>query len=268
MRRKLFTIILSLILLTGSVMVVSAEEGAEHPARFVDDAYLLSEEQGEALNDKLDEISERQNCDVCIVTVNSLGNKTSTEFADDYYDYNGYGLGKNYDGIMLVLSMEDRDWAITTCGYGITAFTDAGQEYIMDRVLPSLGEDDYVTGFDKFANQCDIFIEQARTDKPYDKGHMPDSMTARAYVMLIIPCFIAALIISFVKRSRKKKSLKMVKKKAGAREYIGSVDIREKRDKFLYDNVVRVPLDDDDDGGSSTHTSSSGRTHGGSSGKF
>ena len=62
---------------------------------------------------------ERQSCDVIVVTVASLDGKTAESYADDYFDFNGYGLGQDRDGILLLLSMEDRDWAISTHGFAL-----------------------------------------------------------------------------------------------------------------------------------------------------
>ncbi|MBO5147409.1 MAG: TPM domain-containing protein [Clostridia bacterium] len=45
-------------------------------------------------NRYIDEVSEKHKFDLVIVTVNSLNGKTSTEFADDFYDYNDYGFVK------------------------------------------------------------------------------------------------------------------------------------------------------------------------------
>ena len=42
------------------------------------------------------------------------GGKTAEAYADDYYDYNGYGYGENDDGLLLLVSMGEREWAITT----------------------------------------------------------------------------------------------------------------------------------------------------------
>ena len=65
--------------------------------RVVDEANLLSASEEKRLLDKVNEISERQNCDVVIVTVYDIGSKTPNEYADDFFDYNGYGKGKNAD---------------------------------------------------------------------------------------------------------------------------------------------------------------------------
>lgn len=269
MKRKIITIIVSLIFCMTLALPAAAMDGEEHPPRLVDEAELLTDEEESSLADKLDAVSDKWQCDVAIVTVDSLGSKTATEFADDYFDYNGYGYGDNDDGIMLVISMESRDWAITTHAFGIEAFTDAGQEYIMNKVIPPLGNESYSSAFSIFADQCDVFLEKARTGEPYDSHNLPKESHAKLYILWIIPCLIAGAIVAFVLTIKEKKSLKSVMKKAGAREYIGKVKLNEKHDKFLYRNLDKVLIhDDDDDSGSSTHVSSSGETHGGSSGKF
>ena len=269
MKRKIITIIVSLIFCMTLALPAAAMDGEEHPPRLVDEAELLTNDEESSLADKLDAVSDKWQCDVAIVTVDSLGSKTATEFADDYFDYNGYGYGDNDDGIMLVISMENRDWAITTHAFGIEAFTDAGQEYIMNKVIPPLGNESYSSAFSIFADQCDDFLEKARAGEPYDSHNLPKESHAKLYILWIIPCLIAGAILAFVLTIKEKKSLKSVMKKAGAREYIGKVEINEKHDKFLYRNLDKVLIhDDDDDSGSSTHVSSSGETHGGSSGKF
>lgn len=274
MKRKIFAVLLSLVFCLMMAPAAAAADadsaaGEGHPLRLVDDAGLLAADEETALADKLDTVSEKWQCDVAIVTVDTLGDKTATEFSDDYFDYNGYGMGDNGDGVMLVISMENRDWAVSTHGFGIKAFTDAGQEYIMNKVLTPLGDGNYAEAFNIFADQCDNFLDKARAGEPYDSHNLPGKAGKILYVLMIIPCLIAGLIIALVMTMREKRSLKSVMKRAGAREYIGGVKLTGKSDKFLYRNLDRVLIeDDDDDSGSSTHTSSSGETHGGSSGKF
>jgi uncharacterized membrane protein YgcG len=144
----------------------------------VDHAHLLTQNQAEALSIRLKEIGSEYRCDVVIVTVQSLGNKTSEAYADDYFDYNGYGYGAkpneegttiDGDGILLLLAMEDRDFAISTSGYGITAFTDYGiQEYLETSFLPYLSDNDYSRGFSAFADGCEYLLKTARDGIPYD----------------------------------------------------------------------------------------------------
>ncbi len=82
------------------------------------------------LTAKLGEISSRQKLDVVIVTENGLGGKSIRDFADDYFDYNGYGYGKGKDGILLLVDMDSRNYWMSTRGYAIDVFTDARIDYI------------------------------------------------------------------------------------------------------------------------------------------
>ena len=107
----------------SEVSAVTSEESAvptENPAipeerqkpLLVDNAGLLTEEESNALLNKLEDISQKYENEVGIVTVNSLEGKTAEAYADDYYDYNGYGYGENDDGLLLLISMGEREWAI------------------------------------------------------------------------------------------------------------------------------------------------------------
>ena len=122
---------------------------------------------------KLDEVSERQKFDIVILTVDSLEGATATEYADDFFDYYGYGYGEGKDGILFLVSMEDRDWALSTHGYGITAFTDAGCDYIAEQFKSSLSDGEYEKAFEIYIDQCDAFVTQAREDRPYDNSNLP-----------------------------------------------------------------------------------------------
>lgn len=96
-----------------------------------------------------------------VVTADDIGRKNTMDYADDFYGYNGYGFGENYDGVLLLVSMEDRDWWMSTSGYGITAITDAGIEYISDKFLSDLSDGDYAGAFSTYAELCDEFFTQA-----------------------------------------------------------------------------------------------------------
>ncbi len=239
--------------------------------RLVDDAGLLTEEEASSLLGKLDSISEKQECDVVVVTVDSLDGKTAEAYADDFFDYNGYGQGADRDGILFLISMEARDWAISTRGFAITAFTDAGQSYMTDQFLSYISDGEYAEGFQKYADLCDQFLTQAKTGEAYDTGNLPKGTVSLIWLPVDI---VIGFIIAFFIGLSKKKTLKTVRKKVSAKDYMvpGSLKATETH-RHLINSVTssRTISDSSSDssgGGSSTHTSSSGATHGGSSGKF
>lgn len=260
----------AILLLTAMTALVPAVAQAQesHPPRLVDQADILTDEEEQKLAGKLDEISERQQLDVDIVTVYSLNGKTSEEYADDFYDYNGYGMGENNSGILLLIGMEERDWAISTCGDGIPYFTDAGQEYMVDLFRPYLSDGEYYDAFYCFAQLCDSFIEEARTGEPYDVGHMPgEKMSLFQMACNMGIGLFLALMVALWKKSR----LRSVRRQATASAYMrdGSLRITARQDMFINKTVTcRVIESSSSSGGSSTHTGSSGTSHGGSSGKF
>ena len=99
--------------------------------------------------------------DIVVVTTDSLEGYTPQEYADNVFDYCGYGVGDNRDGLLLLVSIEDNDWHISTSGYAITAFTDAGIEYMSEQFLPYLSDGEYYKAFSTYADLCDQFITQA-----------------------------------------------------------------------------------------------------------
>ena len=208
----------------------------------------------------------------------SLDGKTAESYADDYFDFNGYGLGQDRDGILLLLSMEDRDWAISTHGFAITAFTDAGLDYIKEDVQFQLKLDNYAKAFRTFASLCDQFLTAAHKGKPYDVGNLPIKHASPSILIFLFP--IGILIMAWKSRS-KKRSLKSVVKKTGAISYKvpNSLHLWVDEDRITGSHVTKRKRNEEScdrggssgsggSGGSTTHTSSSGRTHGGTSGSF
>lgn len=243
--------------------------------RLVDDADLLSSSEADALLAKLNEISERQSFDVVIVTVDSLQGKTATAYADDFYDYNGYGVGKNNDGILFLISMGERQWAISTCGYGIPAFTDAGQAYMVEKFKPYLSNGEYAEAFNIFADLCDRFVTQARNGEPYDVGHMPRRPLSSYLWKTIVVGIFLGLVVAFVHGGIAKKAVAggVAKGPRRAAAYVVNESLRLTidRETYLRSRIVshyNPPSNSGGGGGSSTHTSSSGTSHGGSSGSF
>ena len=253
--KKLMIVFLTLYLLTVTVFA-----SGDH---LVDGANLLTGSEASAIESKLTEISGRQGVDIVIVTADSIGAADPMDYADDYYDYNGYRA----DGILLLVSMEDRDWWVSTAGYGITAITDAGLDYISDRFVPYLSDGNYAEAFEEFARLCDEFITQAKTGDPYDSHNLPKDPFN--FVINLLISLVIGLVVAWFVTGRMKSQLKSVRQQAKADAYLktGSLELRQSRDLYLYTHTDRREKPQSN-GGSTTHTSSSGNTHGGGGGKF
>jgi len=185
------------------------------------------------------------------------------EYADDYYDYHDYAA----DGVLLLVSMEESDWWISTTGYGIQVFTDAGIEYMGNKIVPFLSEGDYAGAFETFAELCDEFITRAKSGDPYDTHNLPKE--PYRLVRNLVIALVVGLVAAFIATGSMKSKLKSVSQKAQADDYVapGSLQLTRSRDFHLYTHLDRREKPKSSSG-SSTHTSSSGTTHGGGGGKF
>ena len=258
MKRKMISLLAVLLVLTIFVLPVSAAS-----PRLADEAGLLSGTECTAIEKQLDELSAQYGLDVVIVTTDTTGSRSPMEYADDYFDYNDYAS----DGVLLLVSIEEGDWWISTTGYGITAFTDAGIEYIGKKIVPYLSDGEYAKAFTAFTDLCDQFLSQATTGDPFNTHNLPKEPFK--LVRNVIVALVIGLAAAFFATGSMKKKLKSVEQKAQADDYVtpGSLQITKSRDFHLYTHLDRREKAQSS-GGSSTHTSSSGTTHGGSGGKF
>ncbi|MGN1480825.1 TPM domain-containing protein [Porcipelethomonas sp.] len=237
--------------------------------RVVDDADLISDDTEEELCERIEYINDEYRFDVVIVTTDSIDGAIPMEYADDFYDYNGYGAGPYNDGILLLVSMEDRDWWISTAGYGIDAFTDYGIDVIGDTIVPDLSDGNYDSAFSTFLDLTEDFLNEALEDTPYDVNHK--YKTAFNYVIAVLIGLGIGLVIAIIVVLVMKSKMKSVVSLRNANNYIenNSLNIKRSNDIFLYKNVTKTKKPEpSSSGGSSTHSSSSGSSHGGGGGKF
>ena len=274
--RSLFAALAALVLLLALAVPAFAAEGgfADLYYRMNDSANVLTEDEDNELEDALEELSLRQNFDVVIATIESLESvdyDNMEQYADDLYDFCQFGYGADRDGVLLLVSVGDRKWHISTCGYGITAFTDAGIQYLGEQMTPDMADGDYAAAFRTFVQWSDAYIDAARSGRPYDVKNLPREPLSPMYLFLALGIgLVLAWVIVGVMKSR----LRSVAFQENAASYVreGSMNLTNQRELFLYRDVHRTEhveeKDSDSSGGSSTHTSSSGTTHGGGGGSF
>lgn len=262
MKNKIFALIIALFTVISTTAVVNAEEYS----LLQDMSGLLSESEAVEIEALLEEVSERQGMDIVIMTVDAVEEGlTVEEDATEWYEYLGYAN----DGAMLYVSVEEGDWYYLTKGFGITAMTDAGIDYISEKFIPYMSDGDFAESFRTFIEYTDEFVTQAKTGKPYDNGNMPKE--PYNFFMSLVISVIIGFVVSLIINSMWKSKLTSVVHQTRATSYLkqGSLNITNSRDLFLYKTIDRREKSrESSSGGSSTHTSSSGGTYGGKGGKF
>ena len=274
--RSLCAALAALVLAAALAVPAFAVEGgfADLYYRMNDSANVLTEDEDNELEDALEELSLRQSFDVVIATIESLESvdyDSMEAYADDLYDFCQFGYGADRDGVLLLVSVGDRKWHISTCGYGITAFTDAGIQYLGEQMTPDMADGDYAAAFRTFVQWSDAYIDAARSGRPYDVKNLPREPLSLMYLFLALGI---GLVLAWVVVGVMKSRLRSVAFQENAASYVreGSMNLTNSRELFLYRDVHRTERveekDSDSSGGSSTHTSSSGVTHGGGGGSF
>ena len=269
--RKIITAVSVFVLSVLFCIPTAAQESDEGFAyeypRLMDMADLLSDDEEAELLTALDEVSERQKLEVAVVTIDTLDGYDIVSFADDLYEDCQFGYGPAKDGVMLLISMEDRDWYINTKGYGISVFTDKDIQYIGEQIRYDLSEEDYAEAFLTFVQNCDELITLACSEEAHDASNLLREPMSAGWILasLIVGIIIALVIVGGMMAQ-----LKSVRFQPRAEDYIkeGSLRITQRRDLFLYRTVDRTEKPKDTNQKSSTHYSSSGEIHGGGGGKF
>ena len=287
MHKKIISILFAIILCLCMIIPAFAVESnsttgntgfANEYSRVLDYADVLSQEENDKLEAQFGEIANRQKVDIVICFANSLDGKKTADYTETLYEKHNYGYGENKDGIMLLVSFENRDWYIATRGYAIQAFTDAGIQYIGNQIKGDLGDGNCYAAAEYFGRLCDQFITDAKNGNVYGEptGAIDNEDTGFVLPppMWILISIGAGLIVALVVVGSMKRKLKTVNLQAAANSYLksGSLNITESNDIFLYSNVTRTAKpknnDNNNGSGSSTHESSSGNTYGGGGGKF
>ena len=248
----------------------AASAAAEAPASLdyvADSAQLLTEDQRAELNRRAAGLTEKYGIAVRIITVNSIGQYNVEDFAEAVFDQYGLGYGPQNSCIMLLLSMEYRDYDIMAHGYGNEAFTDYGKDKLADKFLPKLGNNDWYGGFSAYLDGVDEFLALAAQGEPVDvgSGYGGPSQGAKTVIHLVV-AFIPALIVALIMKGK----MKTVKKQRAAAAYTGldQLDLRLKEDRFLHRSQTRTRIQTESSSrsGGGTSVNSHGSSH--HSGKF
>lgn len=269
--------------------------------RAVDYTDTISDDRLESLNLKLDELSKKWNMDfTCVLDTEPDNYDTAAEYADAYYDYNGFAE----DGILLAVFSESRDWAISTKGSAIDLF-EGNEDGIIDHIRDNLSDGDYYNAFIGYVYSCDRLLTYYNSSDGNDnnnddyiadapdnnKGYGSDDnigytepanpkVSTKNIIIAVGISVVIGIASGFIGTGIMKSKLKSVRFQSGAADYMvdNSFKMHDSRDIYLYSTVTKTerPTDNNTHSGGShgggfgggTHISSSGSIHGGSSGKF
>ena len=251
-KKNSFFLLLLFAILAGSAF---AQE------RIVDNAGLLNDSEKEDLRILTNAIYQYYSFDLVIVIERDIGNTSPMVYADDYFDYNGYGL----NGCLLLWVTGSRDYWISTSGTGIEILNDYAYGKLETDIVEFLRVGNNYEAFLAFTQDWELFLSLDQNYRSYNFFYQWNSV-------LVAVSWVIAFIISLIVVQVWKAGMNTALPQRAASAYIvpGSLAFKVKRDDFLYSTVTRTrrQTETSSPGGRGIHTGSSGRSHGGFGGKF
>ena len=232
----------------------------------VDDAKLLSQDEAQKLREDIENFREKYNMDAVIVTSKDLEGKSTMDYADDYYDYNGYGLGDNKSGILLLIDINDRKILISTSGDAIEYFTDNRIDSIISDISKYLSDEEYFDACNIFLNNIQYYIDSGIPEGQYtysEEEHALKIVLIALGVAAIVAGVTCIVVVNSYKNSKSVSSINYIDN--------NSIVFTKRRDIFVNTFTTKTKIERNNSSGgngSSTHRSSSGNTHGGGGGSF
>jgi uncharacterized protein len=232
--------------------------------RIIDNASLLNQQEKESLLTVIRCIEYSYNFDLVIVTEKNIGASDPMQYADNFFDNNGYGLGQNKDGALFLLVTDSHDYWFSTSGRGIKILNSAAGNKLENSVVKSLKEDNFYGAFNAFLLDWDEFITLDAKGRNYNFFYQWNAV-------LVIIAWVIAFAIGLIVVQVWKSGMNTALPRAEAAAYMvpGSLAFKEKKDSFLFCTVTKTKLQtESSSSGGGVHTGSSGRSHGGRGGKY
>lgn len=235
-----------------------------------DFADLFTATQESILYSEITKFISKSDLDMAIVTIDNNPKNSAMIYADDFYDYNYFGIGDNHDGLLFLIDMDTREMYITTTGEAILVYDDNRIDKILDVTYLEISNQNYYECANKFIEKAGYYFDLGIPDsnKYYTIDENGDYVYEGVveydtpYGTIFIISLVIAVVVIFIMGSRHK----TIKKATSAWVYMHNSSITYREDTFLTTNTIRVydpPSSSSGGGGSSTHSSSSGISHGG-----
>lgn len=255
-----------------------------------DFANLLTDEEEKKLYSSINQYIEKYDMDMAVVTIDKNNKASAMDYADDFYDYNNFGVGSTYNGLLFLIDMDTREMWISTTGEAIRVYSDARIDSILDSTYNHIKSQKYYLCANAFVSRASSYASLGvpssnkntyinengeyivnTTDYMDDENYGISFGTAFVIVSLLVST--TASLIFVIVSSNKHKT---IKKATQAKQYLvnGSFNLTEKEDRFVTSHTTKhynppsSSRSGGSGGGSSTHFSSSGSSHGGGGRSF
>ena len=195
MNKILFTIFLSLQFIANAQLL--DKDGIPQPPsppRLVNDfAQIISESNRESLENKLVAYNDSTSTQICVVTVNNIGDYSIEDYAVRLGRSWQIGQKDKDNGILILISKDDRKVDIEI-GYGLESYvTDYDSKDIIDNIIvPAFKQSNYYEGIDHATNRLIAHLHGTYTSS----GFTTDEIPIWVWILIILIGVFIVYIIS------------------------------------------------------------------------
>ena len=236
--KKIFTFLTIFCL----IFVLSLSVSAAEAVPYVDDqADILTEEEEQKLTELAKLASYKVDCGIYILTVDdfkALGYDTyNVEKVLKYY-FRDHGYGKNADrsGVILMLSMSERDYSLFTNGFGDTGLSDPAMDYLVSSFLSDFGNNSWYNGFEDYINCTDKLLKMTIDGHPFDE-HTP---TPHEHLLGLFTSVLISFLLAGLITRHFVKAMKSVALGTEADEFAGSLCLKVNQNRYTHTTTTRV----------------------------
>ncbi len=289
MKRRIFPLLLAILLL--NLLLLPAAASQAQLDYVTDEAGLLTASQRKYLENRAAEISETYRIGVYIVILPDYldydGADDFETFAMDFIDDHSLGFGEDNAGIMLLLSMEERDYDLDVNSIRARGiFTQSALDDLENAFLPDFRRDDFEGGFSAFLSECEKIMLRGERENSigyisdpdgamgidtnagisFPQGHIGGADGPTGIVVYqrvngetLLTASIIGAVVALLVGLLLCSSMKSAKQKRDADQYVarGGLNLRRRSDMFLHRTVSRRPRQSE----SSNHHPSGGAHH-------
>lgn len=229
---------------------------------------LLTDGEEKKLYDEVLKYISEYKMDMVIVTLGENVKKDALAYAQDFYDYNTFGISDSHDGILFLIDMDTRQVRISTTGKAIDIYTDDRIEDMLDNIFKYM-PNNYYKAAAEFIKSSSYFASIGNGDN--SSLSVIDKIRFLPWSGILIFAFVSTIIVMIVLV----RCNKLVRKANSSSQYLvkDSTEIDLVKEEFLGTTLNRTKIVHDSGsssggGGSSISTGSSGVSHGGGGRSF
>jgi uncharacterized protein len=238
MKKNTFIFIKKLLSIIGLLFFLGLPTFADEngPGRIIDNAGLLGLQQRESLSRIIESVERNYRFGLVIVTEESIGRAKPEEYSAYFFEHGGYGLGESQSGALFLLAMDSREYWLYASGRGAELLNPHAFDKLQADSAKLLRGGKYSEAFHAFASNWENFLRLDSKGKSYN-------FLRRYHLLLVCAAWALAFAIGFGIVQFWKQAMNSVIPRLKATGYTvpGSLSFKEKKDKFLYSKVTKIP---------------------------